>query len=363
MSTADNTPTPDSPAPAPAAAATPPNDLAVARAEVNRLHRAVSGYADRLHYVSSVLRSDGKRLVEETAEIRMRDLDTATSSVADLQEQVKTVDANAATIAEAVPSLLRLLETDHPGNYCEMTASASDGTPVVITYQRSDRPTPHDLRLEAETQRDAALGRVESLTKNLSARQATLERTAEERNATRDAYLGLILDADTITNHAEACGVVSTPTYDLAVRRVADRTSASPIPALQGRVRELEQQVAEREQLNSEDLAKLEEAFALGNLQAQGFDIVLAQRDARIAELEDQDIVPRIDAALGAWMAPTAAGKSAYPAAIEDLSNALARRFTPDQLAILHRAMRPHASAGFNAHFVDLAAPGQADPS
>jgi len=365
VSTASNGATPSStPNPDPAAAASG-SEQAVMRGEVNRLHRAVCGYADRMQYIASVLRSDGKRMVEETAEIRMRELDAATNTIADLQEQVKTVDANAAIVAAAVPSLLKLLENDHPGNYCEMSATASDGTPVVITYQRSDRRTPHDLRIEAEAQRDAALGRVESLNKDLATRQGKLERALQERSSSHDAYLGVLQDADTIAEHAEACGVVSTPAYDLAVRRVAERTSSSPVPALRNRVRELEQQLAERERLNDEDFAKLEEAVALGSQQAEEYDTVLAQRDARVAELEarDQEIAGRIDTALAAWMAPTTTGKSAYPDAIDDLSNALARRFTPDQLAILHRAMRPHAKAGFNAHFVDPADRGQPDPA
>lgn len=286
MSTADNHPTPATAAPEAAAGAASSTDLAVARAEVNRLHRAVCDYANRLQYLGSVLRSDGKRVVEETAEMRMRELDSATATVAQLQEQVQTVDANAATIAEAVPSLLQLLEADHPGNYCEMTASASDGTPVIITYQRGDRPTPHDLKVQAEAQRDATLGRVEAQNKALSATQATLERTAQERDRATNAYLGTLQDAGTIAGHAEACGVVSTPAYELAARRILERTSASPMPALQARVRELEQQLAEREETNREDLARLEEAVNLGSCQATAFDLVLAERDERIRSLE-----------------------------------------------------------------------------
>jgi len=394
MSTADaNLPAADLTTPAPVPAAAPANALEhpVAREAGVGGIVPIAWYAD-CHYLDG--RSAGRsyyadaghlnlrnplypesaihRLAEEVHRMRReRDLGaearaTLAQELAGAQEassqaarHVAAVDANAEVIGRAVPSLLTLLQSDHPNNYCEMTATARDGTPVVITYQRSDRPTPHDLRLQAETGRDAALGRVESLTARLAAKETALEQARRERDGFRDGYIGVVADACVVTEHAQACDVVSTPAYELAAGRILARTSASPIPALHARIGELEQRLAEREATGSEDLARLEEAVALGSRQADEFDAIIAQRDQRIATLEaqaqtpDPDIAAHVQHALAAFLAPTAAGKSAYPDALEALTNALGRRFTPDQLAILHRGMRPYATAGLNAHFVE----------
>lgn len=49
-------------------------------------------------------------------------------------------------------------------NYCEiLTTKAKGGAEIVITVQRMDRKTPHQLRREAEQERDELRAKLESL--------------------------------------------------------------------------------------------------------------------------------------------------------------------------------------------------------
>lgn len=53
-------------------------------------------------------------------------------------------------------SLRGLLDGANAANYVEMQMHASDGKQYIMTLRRGERPTPHELRLKAERERDDA---------------------------------------------------------------------------------------------------------------------------------------------------------------------------------------------------------------
>lgn len=121
-------------------------------------------------------------IVALLAEIEKRDglIDELRTINARMAAELEQRDLHAETIAKAIPSLLELLKRDHSGNYCEMTAKSIDGVDVVITYQRMDRKTPHQLRVEAEAERDQLRAELAKARELLDATQFAM---SESRNA------------------------------------------------------------------------------------------------------------------------------------------------------------------------------------
>lgn len=52
---------------------------------------------------------------------------------------------------------LGMLDTMGAVNYCELQMHVGDGRELLVTVQRLERPTPHQLRVETQARLDALL--------------------------------------------------------------------------------------------------------------------------------------------------------------------------------------------------------------
>ena len=75
-------------------------------------------------------------------------------------KRIRELSESHYALVDGLPGLKALFSAELPPNrnYCEIaTTRAANGAEITITVQRKDRKTPHELRKEAETQRDRAL--------------------------------------------------------------------------------------------------------------------------------------------------------------------------------------------------------------
>lgn len=87
--------------------------------------------------------------VEQSLDIRMHGL-----NITDGKMALELGTDMAKIMAEAY---LGMLDTMGAVNYCELEMHVGDGRKLLVTVQRLERPTAHDLRLAAEAKFDALL--------------------------------------------------------------------------------------------------------------------------------------------------------------------------------------------------------------
>ena len=88
-------------------------------------------------------------MVEESLDIRLHGL-----KITDGKMALELGSDMAKIMAEAY---LGMLDTMGAVNYCELEMHVGDGRKLLVTVQRLERPTAHDLRLAAEAKFDALL--------------------------------------------------------------------------------------------------------------------------------------------------------------------------------------------------------------
>ena len=75
-------------------------------------------------------------------------------------KRIRELSESHHALVAGLPGLKALFSAELPPNrnYCEIaTTRAVNGAEVTITVQRKDRKTPHELRRDAEIQRDRAI--------------------------------------------------------------------------------------------------------------------------------------------------------------------------------------------------------------
>lgn len=83
-----------------------------------------------------------------------------------LVRKVKQLARSHRVLVAGMPGLEAIFSAQLPPdrNYCEiLTTKAKSGAKIVITVQRMDRKTPHQLRREAEQERDELRAKLEAL--------------------------------------------------------------------------------------------------------------------------------------------------------------------------------------------------------
>lgn len=73
------------------------------------------------------------------------------------RRRIRALETSVRTLADGYPGMSELLSRDLSSdrNYCEIDC-VSNGVSFAVTIQRKDRKTPHELRRQAEAERDEA---------------------------------------------------------------------------------------------------------------------------------------------------------------------------------------------------------------